>query len=142
MKIDIKTRIPLESGKVYYGCEGNDEYIYKPCSICDGTGKIEIKKNSFLCPECKGKNSRTYEVEDHKIRWKVAKYYLQNLSFDKDGNIISARLEGINADSQYLRSSGSRTSLIDMVIFTGELYDNYGDALREVKKRNKEEQKR
>ena len=67
---------------------------------------------------------------------------MQNLSFDKDGNIISARLEGINADSQYLRSSGSRTSLIDMVIFTGELYDNYGDALREVKKRNKEEQKR
>ena len=142
MKIDIKTRIPLESGKIYYGCEGNDEYIYKPCSICDGTGKIEIKKNSFLCPECKGKNSRTYEVEYHKKRWKVAKYYLQNLSFDKDGNIISARLEGINADSQYLRSSGSRTSLIDMVIFTGELYDNYGDALREVKKRNKEEQKR
>ena len=33
MKIDIKTRIPLESGKVYYGCEGNDEYIYKPSPV-------------------------------------------------------------------------------------------------------------
>lgn len=139
MKIDIETRIPLESGKIYYACEGDDEYTYKPCPICNGTGKIEVKGRPFRCPECLGENSNAYEVREHKIKWKVAKYYLESLSFDKDGNVTHANLKGINVNNLYLSTGKNTTSLLDMEIYSGKIYDDYGEVLREVKRRNKEE---
>lgn len=139
MKIEINTRIPLESGKVYYACEADNEYIYTPCPICEGRGKVTIKEQSFTCPECAGKNSNNYEMAGVKTKWKIAKYYLSGLSFDKDGKITNAHFAGINTDGQYLSVKGGLNSLAEMTIFNEKLYDDYGEALREVKRKNKEE---
>ena len=139
MKIDIETRIPLESGKVYYACEGDDDYIYRPCPICEGSGKVAIKEQSFTCPECGGNNSKNYEMTGVKTKWRIAKYYLSGLSFDKDGKIINAHFAGINSDDQYLSVRGGLNSLTEMTMYNGKLYDDYVEVLREVKKRNKEE---
>ena len=103
MKIEINTRIPLESGKVYYACEADNEL----------TGV--------------------------KTKWKIAKYYLSGLSFDKDGNITNAHFAGINTDVQYLSVGSGLNSLTDMTIFNEKIYDDYGEVLREVKRKNKEE---
>lgn len=136
MKIDIETRIPLETGKMYYTCEAEDEYIYSPCSICEGTGKVVIKGNSFTCPECMGNNSDTYEMTGvKKTKWRIAKHYLSGLTFDRSGNVTNAYLKGINTDNIYIGPE----SLIRMEIYNGKIYDDYGEVLREVKKRNKEE---
>lgn len=139
MKIEINTRIPLESGKVYYACEADNEFIYAPCPICEGRGKVTIKKQSFTCPECGGKNSENYELTGVKTKWKIAKYYLSGLSFDKDGNITNAHFAGINTDGQYLSVGSGLNSLTDMTIFNEKIYDDYGEVLREVKRKNKEE---
>lgn len=139
MKIEINTRIPLESGKVYYACEADDEYIYVPCPICEGSGRVTIKEQSFTCPECAGKNSENYEMTGVKTKWKIAKYYLSGLSFDKDGKIINAHFAGINSDDQYLNVKGGLNNLTEMTIYDEKIYDDYGEVLREVKRKNKEE---
>lgn len=140
MKIEISTRIPLESGKIYYACEAEDEYIYTPCPICEGSGKVKIKDHLFNCPECRGNNSENYEMTDvKKTKWRIAKYYLSGLTFDKDGKITNAHFAGINSDGQYLSVGSGLNNLTEMTIYDEKIYDDYGEVLREVKRKNKEE---
>lgn len=48
MKIETKFDVGQTVWQVYH------EHNTVPCNICDGTGWVEIKGTSWLCPSCRG----------------------------------------------------------------------------------------
>ncbi len=59
MKIETKFNV----GDVVYVCKNNSTYEEEQCKICEGTGVVILKGESFCCPQCKGnKLTRTKKV--------------------------------------------------------------------------------
>lgn len=50
MKIETKFNV----GDEVYVCRNNSTYEKEPCKICEGTGFISIKSETFCCPKCHG----------------------------------------------------------------------------------------
>lgn len=50
MKIETKFNV----SDVVYVCKNNSTYEKEQCKICDGTGFISIRSETFCCPKCHG----------------------------------------------------------------------------------------
>ncbi len=50
MKIETKFNV----GDDVYVCKNNGTHGKEPCKICEGTGVISIKDETFCCPKCHG----------------------------------------------------------------------------------------
>lgn len=50
MKIETRFNV----GDVVYVCKNNGTHGKEPCKICEGTGVISIKDETFCCPKCHG----------------------------------------------------------------------------------------
>ena len=50
MKIETKFNV----GDVVYVCKNNGTHGKEPCKICEGTGVISIKDETFCCTKCHG----------------------------------------------------------------------------------------
>lgn len=50
MKIETKFNV----GDVVYVCRNDSTYEKESCKICEGTGVISIKAETFSCPKCHG----------------------------------------------------------------------------------------
>lgn len=48
MKIETKYDVGQTVWQVY------PKHVTAPCNVCDGTGWVELKGNSWLCPSCRG----------------------------------------------------------------------------------------
>ena len=142
MNIELNTRIPLEPGKVYFMADGESEYQYAPCDMCDGTGKVEIKGKGtkIRCPECGGENSMKYRTVGSIQKFRVAKYRLKSICFDSDGKVISAHFVRADKSGCYgetLYTGEQLNNLPKMEIWGEPLSEDYGDVLKEVKRKNK-----
>lgn len=147
MNIGLNTRIPLEPGKIYFMVDGESEYQYAPCDMCDGTGKVEIKGKGIKirCPECGGEDSMKYRTVGTVQKFRVAKYCLRSIYFDGDGRVISARFVRTDKEGGYgetLYTGEELNNLPKMEIWGEPLSEDYGAVLKEVKRKNKLERER
>ena len=116
------------------------EEIFKTCSTCEGSGKIQIKDKEFDCPDCYGKGG-TEEWETKK--WNVA----------NNKGILSGYDKVIKVDIDVFRNKGDIKSTIIIRYILGYRYsdsscgtlwpeeDVFGsieEAQLECNKRNKE----
>ena len=142
MNIELKTRIPLEPGKIYFVADEDSEYQYAPCEMCDGTGKVEIKGKEIKirCPECGGENSMKHRTVGSVPKYRVAKYCLRSICFDSDGKVINshfARVDKSGCCGETLYTGEELNNLLKMEIWGEPLSEDYGAVLKEVKKKNK-----
>lgn len=144
MNIEFKTRIPLEPGKIYYLAEGESEYLYAPCDVCDGAGVVEIKGKGIKirCPECGGEDSMKCRTVGAIQKYRVAKYRLRSIYFDENGEVASVYMERIDkreCRGDTLYTGDELNNLPKMEIWGEPLSEDYGAVLKEVKRRNKME---
>jgi hypothetical protein len=127
--MEIKNKFEMGQ-KVYYvgGVSIKYEKIHVPCNICDSTGEVEIKGQTFKCPHCGGKYTEDYE---HKKM-----YFSKPSTVPRTIGQIRVKITENKQEIQYMcKETGINSGT---VYDENRLFATYGKALEFVEKANEE----
>lgn len=144
LTIKIKAAFPVLWDREYYTVAEKIKETRAPCVCCDNTGKVTIKGVEYDCPKCKG-NWREKEVVGETIVYSVAKWVLERIDVNKYE--ISLTFKQTNSTERYggslqVRQADFRDMVATFWGKTVKVYDDYKDAMTEVKRLNAEEREK